>query len=245
MHKKITRFIGCVGIVCLVFFAFSCSGVNKKSIKRMQLLEEGVDSPTKIEELKTAIAKYEKRVEDVVTAQESIGIWYKMLATRYLEEKMYGEALEALEKAIHFYPTDKKLFYYVGVSGGYMAKAQLDFRATGGKEGHDRYLLLAESGYKRAIELDPRYSKALYGLGVLYAFEMNEPGKAIPILQTLLTIETKNYDAMFVLARALFMSYDFDGAIAVYDDIIGGSASKEKKAEAEANKKVVLDEQFR
>ena len=47
--KKIVFFI----LTCL--FLFSSCGVSNKRIIRMQKMEEGVGSPTTIEELKTAI----------------------------------------------------------------------------------------------------------------------------------------------------------------------------------------------
>lgn len=231
-------------LLCFVVVLLSsCGGVNKKTLKRMQMMEEGVEKVTTTEELENAIQKYERRVEEMIVAQEQIGVWYKMLATRYLEQKMYGEALGALEKAIQYYPANQNLFYYVGVSAGYMANASLDFRATN-KTDRDSYLLLAESGYLRAIELQPSYVRALYGLAVLYTFEMNQPAKAIPLVEKLLTIETKHIDGMFVLARAYYMTYSYEEAVAVYDKIINTSTSKENREKAEENKKVVLDAMY-
>ena len=50
--------------LCLVFGAMlllvSCGGVSNKTVIRHQKLEEGVDSPTTIEELKDAIKKYQE-----------------------------------------------------------------------------------------------------------------------------------------------------------------------------------------
>ena len=103
------------------------------------------------------------------------------------------------------------------------------------------YFKLAEEAYLRALELDPRYARALYGLGVLYTFELDEPAKAIPYLETLLEIEKLHTDGMFALARAYYATYEFDKAIEMYDKIIETTKSPEKKAQAEANKKVVLE----
>ena len=230
--------------VCLSCTFFSCGGVNKKTLKRVQLMEEKVASPSTPDELKQAIKKFERRAEDLIATNEQVGVWYKILATRYLDKQMYAEALDALENAIHYYPSNQNLFYYVGVSAGYMAKASLDFRATGSTTERDRYLLLSESGYVRAIELDPRFARALYGLGVLYTFEMNQPAKAIPLLEELLTIEKKNTEGMMVLARAYYMVYDFDSALAMYDRIISTSTAKDRVAEAEKNKRIVLDAMY-
>lgn len=235
----------CVAFVCaaLVFALSSCTKSNK-TIIRMQHLEEGVSSPTTIDELKDAIRKYEERVADIQLAQSQIGIWYKILATRYLDKKMYGEALKTFEKALEFYPQNQNLYYYVGLCAGYMSHAAMDFDANGSSEKRMNYLRLSEDAYKRAIEIEPRYARALYGLSVLYVFELGEDEKAIPLLERLLTIETKNIDAMFVLARAYYVTYEFDKAVAMYDQIISLTKSKERKAEAEANRQTVLDASY-
>lgn len=231
-------------IFAFVLFAFVCflgCGVNTKTIKRMQSLEEGVSSPTTIEELETAIKKYQERVEDMVVADQQVGIWYKMLGSRYLDNQMYGKALEAFRMASEYYPANPNLFYYVGICAGHMAKQALDYGATGSTAQKYNYFKLAEEAYLRALELDPRYARALYGLGVLYTFELDEPAKAIPYLETLLEIEKLHTDGMFALARAYYATYEFDKAIEMYDKIIETTKSPEKKAQAEANKKVVLE----
>ena len=46
---------------------------------------------------------------------------------------------------------------------------------------------------------------------------------------------------MFVLARAYYSTYEFEKAVAMYDKIIAVSKSEERKKEAEANKRIVLD----
>ena len=49
---------------------------------------------------------------------------------------------------------------------------------------------------------------------------------------------------MFVLARAYYSNYQFDKAVELYDKIIATTKSSEKKSEAEANKKVVLNASY-
>lgn len=204
-------------------------------------MEEGVESPTTIEELKDAIQKYQERVADVQLAQSQIGIWYKILGTRYLDNKMYGEALKAFQEALTYYPDNQNLYYYVGVCAGYMSHAALDYNASGNNEVKYNYLKLAEEAYLRAIAIEDRYVRALYGIGVLYVFELDEPEKAIPHLEKALTIDTKNLDAMFVLARAYYSSYEFDKAVAMYDKIIETTKSDDTKKTAEENKQIALD----
>ena len=222
----------------------SCGGVSNKTVIRHQKMEEGVDNPTTIEELKDAIKKYQERVADVQLAQSQIGIWYKILGTRYLDNKMYGEALKAFQEALTYYPDNQNLYYYVGVCAGYMSHAALDYNASGTNEIKYNYLKLAEEAYLRAIAIEDRYVRALYGLGVLYVFELDEPEKAIPHLEKALSIDTKNLDTMFVLARAYYSSYEFDKSIAMYDRIIETTKSDDTKKTAEENKKIVLDASY-
>jgi tetratricopeptide (TPR) repeat protein len=210
----------------------------------MQQLEEGVSNPTTIEELNDAIKKYEKRVEDIMVAQNRIGVWYKMLMTRYIENQMYGEAFKAAEEAIKYYPTNQNLYYWAALSAGYLAKS-----VTGYNEGrilsqkYD-YLKTAEASYLRALEIEPRYAQALYGIGVLYVFELDQPDDAIPYLERFLDIDKRHTDGMFVLARAYYMIYEFDKAVAMYDRIIEIATLPEKKADAAALKKIVLDASY-
>ena len=222
----------------------SCGGVSNKTIIRHQKLEEGVESPTTIEELKDAIKKYQERVADVQQAQSQIGIWYKILGTRYLDNKMYGEALKCFQEALTYYPDNQNLYYYVGVCAGYMSHAAMDYNASGTNEVKYNYLKLAEEAYLRAISIEDRYVRALYGLGVLYVFELDEPEKAIPHLEKALSIDTKNLDTMFVLARAYYSSYEFDKSIEIYDRIIETTKSEDTKKTAEENKKIVLDASY-
>ena len=228
-------------LLCLAMLGVTSCGVSNKQIIRYQHLEEGVDSPTTVEELKDAIAKYSERVADIQLANSQIGIWYKILGTRYLDTKMYGEALKCFQKALEFYPDNQNLYYYVGVCAGYMSHAAMDFSGSGSHETRYNYLKLAEDAYLRAIEIEDRYVRALYGLGVLYVFELEEPEKAIPHLEKALTIDTKNLDAMFVLARAYYSNYEFEKSADMYDKIIATTKSAETKATAEENKKIVLD----
>lgn len=241
MEKKMKIFASvCLGVLLLC-------GCNKssKTLIRMQHLEEGVKSPSTEAELKEAIAKYQDRVNDIQLAQAQTGIWYKMLAVRYLDAKMYGEALKNFQSAIQFYPANQNLYYYVGLCAGYMAKASLDYNASGSTSEKWDYYKLAESAYLQAIEYEPKYARALYGLGVLYVFEMDECAKAVPYLERLLAIDTKNTDAMFVLARAYYVEADYDKAVALYDKIASLTKDSQKKQDALANKKIVLDASYK
>lgn len=228
----------------VVLFA-SCSPTYN-SVKRMQKLEEGVSNPTTKEELEEAIKKYEARAMDLVLTEAQSGMWYKLLGTRYLDERMYRKAYDAFRQAILYYPDNAHLYYYIAICAGYIANSELDFDAKGDIETAERanYLKFSESAYLRALEIDPKYYRAMYGIGVLYVFELDRPADAIPYLERFLDIQKRDSDAMFVLARAYYQTYQFDKAVVLYDQIIALNPNAEKTAEAKANRKVVLDAQY-
>src|SRR5574344_74939 len=241
--KSIKKYAVAALVVIAAVIVVSCSP-SYKSVKRMEKMEEGVGNPTTKEEYEEAIKKYEKRAMDLVSTESQVGIWYKILGTRYLDQRMYGKALTAFQTAIRYYPDNANLYYYIGVCGGYMATASLDFNATGSTTDKFNYLKLSEQGYLRALELDPKYYRAMYGIGVLYVFELDQSAKAIPYLEKFLETQTKDTDGMFVLARAYYTTFEFDKAIVLYDKIIKLNPNKEKVAEAQADKKLVLDAQY-
>ena len=232
--------------IATAFFSVSCSQ-SYNSIKRMQKLEEGVSNPTTKEELEAAIKKYEQRATDLATTEAQEGMWYKILGTRYLDEQMYGKAYEAFQKALYFYPNNANIYYYIAVCAGFLANSSLDFEANGGfisNEKKENYLRLSESAYEQALEINPQYYRAMYGLGVLYVFELNECDKAVNYLERFLQTQTKDTNGMFVLARAYYVLGQYDKSIELYDRIIKLNPNQQKTAEAEANKKTVLDVQY-
>jgi tetratricopeptide (TPR) repeat protein len=239
----IKKYVYAAVVIVAAVMTVACSP-SYKSVKRMQKMEEGVGNPTTKEEYEEAIKKYEKRAMDLVSTESQVGIWYKILGTRYLDQRMYGKALTAFQTAISYYPDNANLYYYIGVCGGYMANASLDFNATGSTTDKFNYLKLSEQGYLRALELDPKYYRAMYGIGVLYVFELDQSAKAIPYLETFLATQTKDTDGMFVLARAYYTNYEFDKAIELYDKIVKINPNKEKVAEAQKDKQIVLDAQY-
>lgn len=213
----------------------------------MQKLEEGVSSPTTVDELKEAISKYEDRVKDIELAQSQIGIWYKILGTRYVDKKMYGEALDCFKKALEFYPDNQNLHYYVGLCSAYLAKAAYDFEGNGKSSRRDNYLSVSENAYLTSLQIDPRNARTLYALGILYTFGsipgeigLNQPKKAIPYLERYVSIETKDAQGMFVLARAYYATYEAQKAIDMYDKIISTTKSSEIKKQAEDLKNEIL-----
>ncbi len=243
--KKYNKIIFAAVLFCTLFLT-ACAPTNN-SIKRMQKLEENVSNPSSKEEIVEAIKKYEARAMDLTLAESQVGMWYKLLGTRYLEAGMYTKAFEAFQKAVYYYPDNANLYYYIAVSAGFIANSQLDYEAKGELDAATKkmnYLKLAESAFLQALEINPRYYRAMYSLGVLYVFELDQCDKAIPYIETYLDTQKRDTEGMFLLANAYYQTYQFDKAIMLYDKIISINPDSQTTEKAKANKKVVYDAQF-
>jgi tetratricopeptide (TPR) repeat protein len=188
----------------------------------------------RIQELKDAIAEYQQQVERQVEAAGRIGIYYKMLANEYVDREMYGKALESLSEAIYYYPDNPVLHYLAGVSAAHLGASMPS------AEQAEEYLMQAERSYRRALELDETYVDALYGLAILYAFELEQPGEALPLLERLLQYERRNVDAMFLLARVYAAVGRIEDAVEMYDRIIDTTQIPARKERARENKQQLL-----
>ena len=198
-------------------------------------------TPETIEELKSAIAAYEKRIGKHVEDAARTGTYWKILAVRLQDRGLHGEALEALEHAIYYNPTDATLHCSVGISAGIMAKNIHVFPGLGNEnQNREQYYALAEDAFLRAIELDGRYLRPRYGLGVLYVFDLDRPEEAIPHLERCLEISRNDVDTMFVLARAFYMIRKYQEAVDLYDRIITLTRDETKKTDAQNNRQTVL-----
>ncbi len=225
----------------LAFVAYRSQAARAAFATRVAEMGSGGAPPETIEGLKKAIATYEDRIEAVVADAGKAGIYWKLLAVRLQDKAMYGEALEALERAIAYFPEDASLFYRAGISASIVAKSTLDFSFNGRNVERERLLSFAVDAHLRAIALDGRFSRPLYALGILYVFELDRSAEAIPLLERYLELESRDSDAMFVLGRAYYVTGDYQKAVDLYDRILATTKDDAKQREAEANKKAALD----
>ncbi|MCL1812150.1 MAG: tetratricopeptide repeat protein [Treponema sp.] len=237
-------------IIILIILAAGITGVfvYKKIAARNSLaaqiaaLSPRGAPPQSIEDLRKAIALYEKKIDEHVKDAAQTGIYWKILGSRLMDSRqpLYGEALEALQTAARYFPEDETVHYLIGVSAGSLARSE--YFSPGEQAEHYR---IAEAAYLRALDLQGRYGKALYGLGVLYVFNLDRPEEAIPYLELFLDINKRDTDGMFVLASARALTGDFAGAADLYDRIIGLTKDQKVKDQAELNKQKVMDAWYR
>jgi tetratricopeptide (TPR) repeat protein len=230
--------IAVVLISFLILIAYQRSKSRSDLASRIISLGNG-GPPETIEGLKKAITKYEKQIELHVKDAAQTGVYWKILATRFQEKGLHNEALEALEHALYYNPEDAVLHYLTGLSAATVAKTHHNFTGIDNPE-RERLFTLAEEAYLSSLKLDEKYLRPRYALGVLYVFELDRPEDAIPLMEQYLIFSTNDVDAMFVLARAYFVTSDMQKALVLYDTIISVTRDEDKKREAQNNRQVVM-----
>ncbi|MCX7786263.1 MAG: tetratricopeptide repeat protein [Spirochaetes bacterium] len=228
-----------MSLIILLPLVTACSRQNETVVKKLLELESpdyttASTTEARIEELRREVKKYKSLVEEKVKATDKLLTYYRLLALAYMDRGMFGPALEALDQAIRIAPEQPGLFLYRGIAAARLAKGVQNLE--------ERAALLSESerSYLRCLELDKNYVDAMYGLSVLYVFELGTPSKAIPLLQRLLERQQQHVGAMFLLARAFLSQGKIDDAIALYDRIISTPAAGSKREEARKLKEQVL-----
>ncbi|MDR1466483.1 MAG: tetratricopeptide repeat protein [Treponema sp.] len=192
------------------------------------------NSPQTIDDIKRTIAAYEKQLDQFLKASAKTATYWKILANRLQDKGQHAEALDALENAVKHTPEDPALFYMTGLSAAIMGKSGVAFPGAEGRR--QAYFTLAEESYLRSIELKSNYDKPLYGIGILYVFELGKQEEAIPYLERYIELNAKNpegaADAMFVLAQAYYVVGNKVKVAELYDLILSTSKNKEKHTQA-------------
>ncbi|MCL2214514.1 MAG: tetratricopeptide repeat protein [Treponema sp.] len=239
--KKFKEFLTAILIIAavgaLLYFMYQRGSVktNRELAGRIAELSPRGGPPETIDGLRHAIALYEDQIERNVREGAQTGVYWKILATRLADRNMHNDALSALEKAIYYNTEDALLYYLTGVSASFVAKSIIGFSVNDINE-RERYFNLAEKGYLRALEIDITYTRPMYGLGVLYVFELDKPQEAVTCLDRYLSINTSDISAMFILARAHFMLQNYSRAVEIYDRIIDRTRNQSEKNEALNNR---------
>jgi tetratricopeptide (TPR) repeat protein len=173
---------------------------------------------------KAAIAQYGEEVEKTVAAHERVAI-LAPAGSEIHGAGIFGEAYEAALKALSFYPTNSGLYYVAGLVCG-LPVQDCPGRVRWWQTTREGWLQASEGAYKESIRLDERNTRSLYGLAVVYSFELENHEAAIPLLERMLGIDTMNMDALFLYARSLYGAGRMQDAVDVYDRIIAGSRSR-------------------
>ncbi|MDR2342902.1 MAG: tetratricopeptide repeat protein [Spirochaetaceae bacterium] len=242
-RKTLFAFIGFVVIGGCIAFVF----YYDKNRERLELAREIAEYgprkgvPRTIEELKRAIAAYEKLQEQHVKDAAQTGVYWKILASRFQDKQMHFEAIDALQRAIEITPGDETLHYLLGLNAAYAAKSAYEHQGAGVPGERSRaYFDLSERAYLRSIELEPAYNQARFALAVLYIYELERPEEGISHLSAYMEGRSGDLDAMFMMARAFYMLGRYREAVDWYDRAIPLVKDKGQRAEAEENRRYIL-----
>ena len=226
-----------VALILWVFYSANTKG-SRELAKRISALSSRGGVPDTVEGLREAITIYEGQIEQHVKDGAQTGVYWKILAIRLADRGMHRDALTAIEKALEYNTVDPTLFYLTGEYASTVAASIVGFRENSSTE-KERYTNLAETSYLRAIQLDPVYTRPLLGLGILYTFDLDRPAEAIPHLERYVLLTQGSVEGMFVLARAYFMTENYDNAIELYERIISKTKDAKVKEEAENNRETI------
>lgn len=201
--------------------------------------------PSTIEELKAGIRRYGDEVERTYSAMEKTAMYWRMLAIKYAQKGMYGEAYEAARKALEFYPDNAGLYYLAGLSASYLSRtAQTEPNEAARNASRAEWLGVAESSYSQTLRIDERHTKAMMGLATLYALDLEDHAAAVKQLEAFLAIDTKDVDALSLYARSLYGVGRLEDAAKAYDKVISTTKLDSVKQKAKANKELILKELY-
>ena len=218
-------------LLLLLIIFFSCNKDEKALYSRLETTEYSEITKEREAELKADIRKYKDILEENIETLRGIGSCTKSLGKLYLENKMYFLALEQFKESMKIYPENPILFYYAGVCSAKSSKLVI--------EDTEKYEYISDSVeyYKKAIELDNKFTKALYALSIIYLFELDRPKEAALLLNNIMGYESSNYEAMFLLANAYIRIGRIDDASDIYEKIIKSSGNRIYTEKAESNRK--------
>lgn len=216
-------------IIGSVLILSSCKDArNRHDLAVRMAAEEGsAGDDERIAQLKADIRGTEKLVEKTIEAVRDEGTYWRLLGMKYMDYQMWGKAIEAFDEAVSFYPDHPALLYNRALSAGQMSLS------SDTPELRNYYLARSERGYRRALDLDPKYSSPMYALAALLIFELNRPLEAAPLLEDFLEIERSDINSRFLLAR-VYLEAGRDGdALELYDEIIRLAKNKSDISKAE------------
>ena len=131
----------------------------------------------------------------------------------------------------------------LGVSAGNMAKTAI-VDTQNPEAARQRWLKLSESAYREALKIDDKNYRSMYGIAVLYSYELDNSGAALPYLEKYLAIQQKDVSGWFLYGRVLYMEGRLQEAAEAYANAGKFTSNKDLKNQAEANQKQILDELY-
>ena len=239
-----TRVLRMRSVIKFILLLVCCAGILNcdrerdwivNELKRLELTDyEDRDLDRKTEqELLRGIRFLEGEVTRTVDAGTHLGTYYKLVAIEYRKREMYGLAAEYFERALTISPRNAFLAYWTGVCYAQISRALQD-------DTSESSLVTARSYYEFAVDINPKYTEALYALAVLLVFEYDELATAKPLLERILLVESLDFRSMFLLARIHVIEGQVSEAVELYERVIDNSSDELMVSEARGNRNELL-----
>ncbi len=224
-------------IIIILFIFTGCTSKKSKELaSQVYETEENreFNRKKKIKEITSQIKKLEDELDETLEKYQKVGNFHRSLGVKMMHYRMYLKAYEHFDKAIEFYPNSEMLHYYRGVAAGQFALSQIQDHVK------RDYLNRSKLSHEYSIQLNPRFAKGLYALSILYVYEFDMPEAAKKLLDRLLDISTREFDAM--LLRALLFEKDdkLNDALDLYDRVLTLSKKENHLLIADTNRDKVL-----
>ncbi|MBP7653049.1 tetratricopeptide repeat protein [Candidatus Dependentiae bacterium] len=224
--KKIRNFI----LILLILQVISCSDskINFNDLRsRIQELKQR-GSGQNTANLQNTVKETEELLNICLSAFENQYQALRYLGVQCLQRQMYDAAIENLNKALKIKSEDADLHYYLAIA--YANKGKRD----------SSYNFKAEQEYKEALILQPNNSLALYSLGILYYYHLNQKDMAMEVMNKSYQNAAKyEYKPSAMLARFYLEKNEFGEAVKYYKDAAERVSSPKIKAKLLLNAGIV------
>ena len=238
-NKVVFTVLSVVLVLMLSALMSGCNEAQKRILQRLMATESGqyageeVDEE-RIAELKDHIKRFSDEVEQLVEDTGQLGIYYKMQAMEFMNQKQYGPAREYFLKSLEIYPNNEVVHYYTGLVTAQTAGAQSNEAQRQSRIEDAAY------HYERAAELKRNYFDALYALSVLYIYELDRPFEAEQYVQRALEVRSGSEKTKFLLASIRVQQGRFEEAVEIYDEIVEEAEDESMRERARANRDQLL-----
>jgi len=228
-------------IISFLLMLFVWVGCQSESESAFRTANKKIGSKNPLDWEKS-IAYYQKSIELEIKARYKLAKAYKKIAKRYLKEAryklndkailektkrnakiqlaaglnefgIYNSAISNLLEAKKIRPVDKDVYYYLGVSYSQLSRVAKSDGQTSVIRGK------AYEVYRQALKIDPRYTKAMYGLSMLYLYD-KQYDAAVKLLNRVIVLKPKGRKAYFALARTYYGQGKYRKAESIYQMLL-------------------------
>lgn len=162
-----------------------------------------------IEKLKKKAEEYEKDAREKGTTPGNLAGLYRRMGDRYLEMRSWNLAIDAFQKSIGYGGDSPLVQYALGVA--YANRATEAVRDEDAKK--------AEAHYRRALEMQPDFEDAGYGLAMVLFYLKDEKKDGLDTMKKITAMNRKNYRARFAVGRFYYEMNEPSRALASYEEL--------------------------